>query len=219
LFDGSGVDLGRKPFSFLEDTMKNKRDLWYGNGFPAWYDKPLQEMPTATIETKWGTGRIKVMGDYMLEFELDTLLSLHRVTYHVQAYLRVNMNTEEYELQNHSRRVLAVLNAEKKDYKYQNGYQYEQLTDAARKAMQEELKPRLVEWAEKNGHLLLKGHTLKHSNQIQQARHKLEDIERRISERRQYLDMIEAELKATGNLSQDDQDKLNDLWGSSWRFQ
>lgn len=197
-------------------TLKN--ELWYGKSSRAWYDNPIQETPTASIKTKWGMGQIKVLGDYSLEFELDELLTLYRVVYRVRCYLNVNMATEDYHMSNHSQRVIAVLNAEKKDYKYSNGYQYEQLTDAARKAMHDEIKPLLVAWVEKNGQVLLTGHTLKHANQIQLARYKLEDFERRIQERRQYLDMVEAELKATGNISKDDQDKLNDLWGNSWRL-
>lgn len=190
-----------------------KRDLWYGRNAisEAWYNRPTQAPHTEGIETAWGKGTIEVKGDYCIEFRLDPLVSIHRIDYEIRCYLNLRLATEEYELQNISKRVNRI-----KD----NGERVHggSPTEKANAIIYATIKPALVAWVEANAQRLLAGYTLKYVNQIALARHKLDKIEEEIRQRREYLDMLDKELVENGGLSDEDKYRLNDLWGSSWTF-
>lgn len=199
----------------MSDEQK-KKALWYGDGIPAWYDMPLEAAPTATIDTKWGKATIDVLGDYKLEVRVVDVISLHRVDYDGLFYFEVRLSDESYSLNNYSRRVSRI--KENGERVLMSGYQYGQLTPAARKAMDEEMRPLLVQWAENNGATIVRGYTLDWRNKIAEARHKLRCAEAQIAQRHKYLDILEAELNARGNLDDADKRRLDDLWGNQWKF-
>jgi hypothetical protein len=193
-----------------------KKALWYGDGIEAWYNRPLEEAPTASIDTKWGQATIKVLGEYKLGVRVVDVISLHRVDYDGLFYFEIRLSDESYSLSNCSRRISKIKpNGERV---LAGGYQYEQVTPAARKAMNDELRPKLIEWAENNGATILKGYNLDTRNKIAAARHRLHYAEEQIAKRHQWLDMLLEEMEARGNLDDEDKRRLDDIWGSQWKF-
>ncbi len=196
--------------------MKDKNEKWYlfygkQSEGAAWYDRDLKSKPSAEIETPWGKGKIEVEGDYQLRFDLCELVTIHRIQYEVRAYLHIRLSTEDYELRDISRRVARIKENGERVY-------CGDPTEKARKLIYDTIKPVLAAWADENGKLMLQGYTLKYENSITQARHKLDKLTEEIKQRYAYLDLVEAELKANGSISQEDKDRLGDLWGNSWRF-
>lgn len=193
-----------------------KKALWYGDGIPAWYEGELEEAPVATIDTKWGEATIKVLGEYKLEVRVVDVISLHRVDYDGLFYFEIRLSSESYTLNNYSRRISRI--KENGERVLMGGYQHEQVTPAARKLMDDELRPKLVQWAEDNGSTVLKGYSLDWRNKIAAARHKLRCAEEHIAQRHRYLDILQAELEARGNLDDEDKRRLDDIWGNQWKF-
>lgn len=190
-----------------------KNNLWYGrtDSHAAWYDRGVIAPCTATIQTEWGEGLIEVKGDYCLEFRLNNLISIHRVDYEVHCYLNLRLSTEEYELSNSSRRVVRIKDNGERVFAGSP-------TEKAGKTIYSTIKPILIAWAEANAGSLVQGYSLKYQNQIILARHKLDKIGEEIAQRRQWLDIVEKELRENGGISDEDKYRLNDIWGSSWTF-
>lgn len=195
----------------MMNQQQLKRNLWYGKGIDAWYNREVEAPITATIETVWGTGQIELKGDYCIEFRLDKPVAIHRIDYDIHCYLTLRLSREDYELSNSSKRLIRIKeNGEKVLGAYP--------TEKAQKQIYETIKPCLIEWVENHGALLLKAHHISLANRIKMARHKLHKIEEEITQRHQYLDILEKELEETGGLQDEDKRRLEDIWGNSWSF-